>query len=234
MILGLRGTGARISSGQIMIDQRDISGLGRTAMAPVRRKQLFYFSSDLQSQLNPELTVYRYLCDLITLSNRSMMYGNEANWDPVFYLVGIVDPEEILQKKCGDLKPLTVLRVMLISAVFVGAKVIMADDPAAQLDDLDRETFYQNLQSVARERKLAVLLSSGHFQGINRIADRIHIMFQGRILESGTPGELMKQPRFAYTRHYIQCHPDLREKKNRLPYPDDEAISEAEQSISGK
>ena len=138
MILRIPGSGARISSGKIFLNQVEISNLGRGAMAPIRRKQLFYFSSEIRSLLNSEMLVQQYLKELIILSNRSTMYGNEATGPPVFYQVGIVDPEKIIHAKCGDLKPVTVLRIMLISAIFVGAKVIIADDPTAQLDDLDR------------------------------------------------------------------------------------------------
>ncbi len=233
-IVGCLNPGTKIISGEIRLGNDDLLKLDRHDMQQVRRKRIGFLDREIRNQLNPDIQVRQHLRDTLQLADRQGELGDEKEWGPFFYEVGIVEPELILPCRSRDLKPLMIQRILLLTALFSGAELLICDEPTAELDDVAEMYFYEVLCQLRDERKLGILLTTNHLRGLGRIANQIHIMYEGGILESGEGQSLVQKPKYDYTGQLLNCTPDINQTHERLPVISRKSAQEAENAVHEK
>jgi len=226
--------GTKLIQGTIRLDGIDLLALGRREMRRIRCQRIGFVDRAVGCQLNPDISVKQHLRETLQLAGRSGELGDEKDWGPFFYEVGIVEPELVLQQRSRALPPLMIQRIMLLTALFSGADLLICDEPTVELDSVAARCFYEVLRQLRDERKLGILLTSGQLRGLDQIADQIHVMCEGGILESGGGREFFQKCQFDYTKQFLQCTPDIHQCPGRLPLISRESAGEAERAVHEK
>lgn len=230
-ILRAPGPHTRVLNGRVELEGTDLLSLSRRKMRGIRREGIAWIEGDTRAQMNPHATVEEHLWDTLSLARRRKELGGLDDWSPLFYEVGLFEPERVLSTRGADLAPLTMQRVMLLSALFSGAPLLVCHDPAARLDPVAAGQFHEILHQIVKERRLAVLLTTGRLAGLDRVAHRVCVLFQGGVLETGPAEEILAHPRHAYTREFLASTPRPDRKQIRLPIVEDSSVQEAEQEV---
>ena len=230
-IMRCLGPGRRVIGGSVELSGRDLLKISKRAMRKVRASEIAFIGSEVDNQLNPSTTIREHLWECIELSGRSDDLGDEDDWSPYFYEVGIVEPEKVLDAHGSDLSALMVQRVMLLTALFTGAKLIICDDPTAELDIAAEYQFFEVLGQIKNDRKIGVLLTLGHLNRAGKIADEITVLYEGGMLESGRAFDILRAPKHDYTREFSQASPNLDRDQKRLSTVGTRPALEAQEAV---
>jgi|GEM_PF-498017 len=230
-VSGGLGPDYRVVSGSVRLAGEELLRFSKGRMREVRRKRITFVDSDPRNHLNPTVTVRRHLREAILQAGKAEEFGDEREWSALFSEVGIVDPEEILETRGAQLNPLLIQRIMLLTAIVSGAELIVCDNPTEQLDGVAENQFFEVLNEVKRERRVGVLLTLGHLSCVEKIAERVCVLYRGGVLECGSVERILSGPDFAYTREFWEASPHLEKRRKRLTVISSDAAREAEEAI---
>ncbi len=231
LVAGAAGPRVKRLGGGLFLEGRDLLGLTTRQWRDLRRGPVAVISADPAAQFPPDRTVRQWLRDAIRMGGREAGARGEKEWSDYFYRVGLMEPEQILPRSPDDLSPLTVKRLLVMRAMMVGARLLLCDEAAAGLDDIDAARFLELLRRICEESGMGVLLGTGSPRGVERYADQVAILYDGAILESGPADRLLREPRFAYTREFRACVSRPGDPLRELPVIGREAVREAERAI---
>jgi peptide/nickel transport system ATP-binding protein len=109
-------------------------------------------------------------------------------------------------------------RAMIAMALAAGPRVLIADEPTTALDATVQKTILELLGALSRELKLSMLFITHDFGVVAQIADRVAVMYAGRVVEQGPTGEVLRHPRHPYTEGLLRAAPRLaREELMAIP-----------------
>jgi ABC-type dipeptide/oligopeptide/nickel transport system ATPase component len=100
----------------------------------------------------------------------------------------------------------------------------VADEPTTALDVTIQAQIIEQLQELKSRLKMSMILITHNFGIIGGIADRVAVMFRGRIVEEGPTRQILSSPQHAYTKALIECIPQLGQKRDRLTTIDHAAL----------
>jgi ABC-type glutathione transport system ATPase component len=123
----------------------------------------------------------------------------------LFTLVGIPDPKSRFSAYPHQLSGGLKQRVMIAMAMAMRPRLLIADEPTTALDATIRAQILELLRDLSAKTGTAVLLITHDFGVVNEVADRVAVMYAGRIVEEGTRVELLSRPRHPYTQGLIAC-----------------------------
>ena len=182
----------------------------------LRRGPMAYLFRDIQSQLNPRLTMRQHIRESIELAGKKKELKQEQDWMPVLYEVGLVEPEAVLGRYPDQLPDVVVQRLLLAMALMRGAEFLIADEPTSELDATAEKQILRLFRELADSRGLTILLLTHNFGILDGLADRVGVMFEGRLVERGATGGILRSPKSGYTRALLECVPKLGERRARL------------------
>lgn len=190
----------------------------------LRRGPVAYLFRDIQSQLNPRLTMRQHIRESIELAGKKKEFKDEQSWLPVLYEVGLVEPERLLGRYPDQLPDVLVQRLLIAMALIRGAEFLIADEPTSVLDATAERQILRLLRELCESRGLTILLLTHNFGILDGLADRVAVMFEGQIVESGPTDSLLGEPQSLYTRSLLNCVPRLGERRTRLGEVDHVAV----------
>jgi ABC-type dipeptide/oligopeptide/nickel transport system ATPase component len=203
-------------SGSIRYRGRSILDAGERELRAIRGKQIAYIFQEPTASLNPVFSVGYQIAEAITLH-----FPDEP--DPTgrtieaLRQVGIRDPERRYRDYPHQLSGGMNQRVMIAMALACRPAVLVADEPTTALDVTIQAEIMALLGRIRREQHMAILLITHNFGIVKDFADRVAVMFKGRIVETGPTAAILSQPRHPYTRALIECIPRLGARRARLP-----------------
>jgi oligopeptide/dipeptide ABC transporter ATP-binding protein len=191
--------------GTVSFMGREVAELAREDEAALRSGMQIVFQNPFSS-LNPRLTVGSTLREVVRV--RLRLPDAARRIDAALAEVGL--PRDILPRYPRELSGGQLQRVGIARALLVRPRLLVADEPLSSLD-LSVQAQILNLLADLREGLgLAMLLISHDLRVIERVADRVSVMYLGRIVETGPAGELFASPGHPYTRALIAAAPDPR------------------------
>ena len=191
-----------------------------------------YLFREVETQLDSRFPVRQHIADAIQLAGRDLVYpGGEADWLPTLYEVGLADPESVLGAEPSSLTRIVLQRVLLAMALLSGAELIIADEPTADLDAAAEAQILEVFRKLCIEKQLTFLLVTNDFGLVSGAADRVSVMYDGGIVESGPASDVVRNPQNAYTRALLDCVPRLGEYRERLGRLDEKARIAAEKAL---
>ena len=232
-LMGLLQAPGRISAGSITIAGRPLdTRTGRTA-GIVPGRDIGAIFQDPMTSLNPLFTVESQLGE--TMRHHLGIGRDEARERSIDLLtsVGIPEPERRLSSYPHQLSGGQRQRVVIAAALSCGPKLLVADEPTTALDVSVQAQILKLIRDLADQRSLGVLLITHNMGVVADIADRVSIMYRGRVVESGPVADVLAAPRHAYARALIGAVPRLDVRTPRLPVPGDEpeAAASARQKL---
>jgi len=206
---------ARIISGKIEFEGRDVLRASEHELRSLRGKQIAYIFQEPSSSLNPVFTIGYQIREAIEL-HRPEVKDVEREIILALDRVGIREPAKRLGDYPHQLSGGMQQRVMIAMALACQPKLLVADEPTTALDVTIQKQIMDLLKDLKRSSNMAILLITHNFGLVSDFADRVVVMFRGRIVEAGPTAEVLRNPQHAYTQALIECVPKLGQKQHRL------------------
>jgi peptide/nickel transport system ATP-binding protein len=198
-IMGLLPKTNVIRSGSIKFEGREIGTLGPEEMRGIWGSQMAMVFQDPMTSLNPVMKVGKQVTEsLLYHLDISRAYAAELA-EALFTSVGIPEPKRRLNEYPHQLSGGLRQRVMIAIALACGPKLLFADEPTTALDVTVQAQILDLLQQQQRERFMAMILVTHDLGVVADIADRVAVMYAGRIVEEGTLDEIFYDPQHPYT-----------------------------------
>jgi peptide/nickel transport system ATP-binding protein len=209
-IMGLVPPPGRVTRGRISFGGRDLTRLDEREMQHVRGARIGMVFQEPMMALNPVFTVGDQVAEAVT-AHHPVPRG-EALRQAVALLDAVRIPEAA--KRAGqyphELSGGLRQRVLIAAAIACRPSLLIADEPTTALDVTTQAGILDLLRDMQREFKLALLLITHDLGVVSELADRVAVMYAGRIVESGPAAGVLRSPRHPYTRGLLASLPGLR------------------------
>ena len=199
----------RIVGGSIKFMGRDLLALSDEEMRQVRGKDIGMVFQEPMTSLNPVLTIERQLTE--TLETHLGVSREKANARALelLQLVGISDPKRRLSQYPHHLSGGMRQRVMIAMALACEPKLIIADEPTTALDVTIQAQILQLMKDLTKRLGVALIIITHNLGVVARYADRVNVMYAGKIIERGDAMEIYHNPRHPYTLGLLRSVPRL-------------------------
>ena len=206
-IIGLIDEPGRISAGRIVFDGQDLVAAGEPALARLRGSRIAMIFQDPMMTLNPVLRIDTQMIEAI---RAHADVGRDAAWRrarDALGLVGIPSPEERLRAYPHQFSGGMRQRVVIAIAMLHAPDLIIADEPTTALDVTIQAQILHEMQRLRREREMALIWITHDLSVVAGLADRVAVMYAGRIVEQGSVDEVLDTPEHPYTEGLIGSIP---------------------------
>jgi len=216
-IIGLLEPPGRVAAGEILLEGERIDNLAPEAMRKVRGRRIGAIFQDPLTSLNPLYTIGRQLVE--TIQTHLAMSHDEARKRAIALLaeVGIPAPERRIDHYPHQFSGGMRQRVVIALALCANPKLIIADEPTTALDVSIQAQIITLLKKLCRENGTAVMLVTHDMGVIAETADRVAVMYAGRIVEIGPVQDVIHDPQHPYTVGLMGSIPAVGQETERLP-----------------
>ena len=213
-------------SGEILLDGKDVLKMPANELRTIRGNKIAYIFQEPSTSLNPVFTIRNQIAEAIKL-HRTEVRDIDAEVIQYLDLVGIVDPAKRLHDYPHQLSGGMQQRVMIAMALSCQPELLVADEPTTALDVTIQKQIIDQLQELKKRVHMAMILITHNFGIISGLADRVAVMFRGKIVEYGETHAVLANPQHPYTKALIQCIPQPGQKRERLTTIDHAALEAA-------
>lgn len=195
-------------TGEIWYGGRNLLTLSTSEMRQIRGKRVSYIFQDYQGSFTPFLTIGRHFEEyqqrhLALSKDESMRQARSA-------LVSVGLSEEIYTRYPFQLSGGQLQRVSIAIALLLKPDLLVADEPTTALDSVSSFRVLELLSRMQKETGCAILFITHDLRHVKKYADRIAVMKDGSIVETGGKHEMLNQPKHPYTELLIKSSPSLR------------------------
>src|SRR6201996_8690658 len=206
---------ARYVSGSIEFEGRNVLRMNERELRELRGANIAYIFQEPGSSLNPVFTIGYQIREAIEL-HRPDVRDVTAEIITALDRVGIRNAAARLNDYPHQLSGGMQQRVMIAMALACKPRLLVADEPTTALDVTIQKQIMDLLKELKGSTNMAILLITHNFGLVSDFADRVVVMFRGKIVEAGPTAEILRNPQHAYTRALIDCVPKLGQKQRRL------------------
>jgi peptide/nickel transport system ATP-binding protein len=206
----------QIEGGIVAFQGRDLRTLSVPEMRGVRGHEIAMIFQEPMTSLNPVIRVGAQVVEAIRLHESVTKLAARERCFELFKKVGIPDPRERLDAYPHQLSGGLKQRVMIAMALSTRPKLLIADEPTTALDVTIQAQILQLLRDLQRDFGSSILLITHDLGVVNELADRIAVMYAGRIIEHGGREEVLSAPRHPYTQGLLRSIPALAKRGERL------------------
>lgn len=199
----------RVVGGSVKLDGEELLSLPVTGMRRVRGGRVAMIFQEPMTCLNPVVRVGHQVVEAIRLHEDVTPVDARERARALFAEVGIPDPESRLDAFPHQLSGGLKQRVMIAMALATDPEVLIADEPTTALDVTVQAQILALLRRLGRERDAAVLLITHDLGVVNELADRVAVMYAGRLVEVAQREALLRAPLHPYTRGLLRSIPAL-------------------------
>ncbi|SDI60469.1 ABC transporter ATP-binding protein [Salipiger marinus] len=215
-ILGLLEPPGRIAAGSIHLSGDRIDGLDDRALQAIRGRRIGAVFQDPLTSLNPLFRVGDQLVETIRLHTGLSRSRARARAKDLMHEVGIPAVEERIDSYPHQFSGGMRQRIVIALALCAEPELIVADEPTTALDVSIQAQITALLRRLCRERGTAVLLVTHDMGVIAETADRVAVMYAGRLAELGPVDEIVRRPNHPYTSGLMGSIPSLRKDVDEL------------------
>ena len=206
-IINLLEPPGKITNGKVLFQGENISGLDDKEMRDIRGQKIGMIFQDPLTSLNPLMTIGAQLLETITKTTK--LAGNAAFKKAIELLeaVGIEQPAARFRAYPHEFSGGMRQRVVIALALAGDPDLIIADEPTTALDVSIQEQILELIRVLCRERKLGVIIITHDIGVIANIADRVAVMYNGSVVETGKVRQILMAPKHQYTKSLIAAVP---------------------------
>jgi len=215
-ILRLIPEPGRIVEGEIRFNDKDLRHMPEEEIRRVRGNDISMIFQEPMTSLNPVFRIGEQIAEVLRLHKGRGRRKSQEIAAELLHQVGIPTPRERLQDFPHQLSGGMRQRVMIAMALACDPKLLIADEPTTALDVTIQAQILDLLARLKAERRMATLLITHDLGIVARTADRVAIMYAGRLLEVAPVAELFTNPVHPYTRGLLACIPRIGARKARL------------------
>jgi len=208
-------------SGSVKLAGVELMGLTEDKLAKVRGGSIAYIFQEPGTSLNPVYTIGFQIGEAVAL-HRPDVKDVKAEVIRSLAEVHINDPERVANQYPHELSGGMQQRAMIAMALACNPQILVADEPTTALDVTIQKEIMDLLARLRRERGMSIVLITHNFGIIANFADKVAVMWKGRIVESGPVEQIMRTQSHPYTKALIACIPRLGQRRRRLTTLSDE------------
>lgn len=207
---------SEIKSGQILFDGKDLTKLTDRQMQKIRGKDISMIFQDPMTSLNPTMQVGKQIMEpLIKHQNMSKSAAKERALQ-LLKLVGIPKPELRINQYPHQFSGGMRQRVVIAIALACNPKVLIADEPTTALDVTIQAQILELMKDLQNKIDTSIIFITHDLGVVANVADRVAVMYGGKIVEIGTVDEVFYNPQHPYTWGLISSMPSLDAKEEEL------------------
>jgi peptide/nickel transport system ATP-binding protein len=200
---------ARIIDGGVRLDGEDLLTVPEMEMRQRRGRDIAMIFQEPMTSLNPVLTIGRQIGEVLQHHRGLSKAKARAESAELLDLVRIPEPRRCLDDYPHQLSGGMRQRIMIAMAVACRPKLLIADEPTTALDVTIQAQVLELLDRLRRELRLGLLLITHDLGLVGQWADRVIVMYAGRKMEEGSPGDLFSNPLHPYSRGLLAASPRL-------------------------
>lgn len=213
-ISNLHGAPALISEGEILFDNRDVLKMSAEELRRFRWNEASMVFQSAMNALNPVITIGAQITDVILAHKKVTMDEAWERGEELLETVGIHSSRmtSYPHQLSGGMRQ----RVVIAIALALRPRLIIMDEPTTALDVVVEREIMDELYALKKEFGFSILFISHDLSLMGEIADRIGIMYAGRLVELGTSAEILSAPVHPYTKGLVASFPTIHGPKVRL------------------
>jgi peptide/nickel transport system ATP-binding protein len=202
-------------TGDIFFKNKNLSSISSNEMRSMRGKEISMIFQEPMTSLNPVLTIGFQIEESILVHNKLSKNQSRKRTEDLLELVGI-DPDRYSSFP-DELSGGQRQRVMIAMAMSCDPSLLIADEPTTALDVTVQAQVLKLLNTLKQNKQMTMLFITHDFGVVNDIADEVIVMFKGNIVEQGSVGKVLKNPKHPYTKALMRCVPDIHGRKKIQP-----------------
>jgi peptide/nickel transport system ATP-binding protein len=216
-VIGLLEKPGEMTAGKVMLKGERIDNLDASAQRRIRGRRIGMIFQDPLTSLDPLQTIERQLVD--TVQQHLRLSDAEARKRAVDLLdsVGIPDPAIRISQYPHQFSGGMRQRVVIALALCADPELVIADEPTTALDVSVQAQILDLMKGLCRDRNVGMILITHDMGVISETADRVAVMYRGRVVETGTTEQIMSRPRHDYTKSLISAVPRPDKRLKRFP-----------------
>jgi peptide/nickel transport system ATP-binding protein len=212
----------RIRSGEIIYHSKskgivDLTKLSSNEMRELRGNELTMIFQEPMTSLNPVITCGNQVMEAIILHQKiNKKQARELTLE-LFKKVQLPRPEQIIDSYPHQISGGQKQRVMIAMAMSCNPSVLIADEPTTALDVTVQKTILDLMLDLQREQNMGILFITHDLGVIAELADKVVVMYKGKIVEQGPVLDIFSNPQHPYTKGLLACRPPLDKRLKHLP-----------------
>jgi ABC-type dipeptide/oligopeptide/nickel transport system ATPase component len=218
-ILRLLQPPGRITGGRVLFQGRDLLALSEREMREVRGAGISLIFQEPMTALNPVITVGDQIAEALTVHGRASRRDARDRAVELLEAVRIPDAARRVRDYPHQLSGGMRQRVMIAIALACRPPLVIADEPTTALDVTIQAQVLDLMRDLKSRLNLALLLITHDFGVIAEMADRVAVMYKGRLVEEGPVRQILRQPRHEYTRTLLAAVPGMPPASAASPSP---------------
>ncbi len=215
-ILRLVPRPGRVERGSVRLEGRDVLSLPVAEMRALRGQHAAMIFQEPMTSLNPVVTAGAQVVEAIRLHERVGASSARDRVLGIFEQVGIPDPRARFDSFPHQLSGGMKQRVMIAMALAMRPRLLIADEPTTALDVTIQAQILDLMRQLREELGTAILLITHDLGVVNELADRVSVMYAGKIAEEGGRTEILGTPRHPYTQGLLRSMPARARRGERL------------------
>ena len=211
-----------ISGGEIIFHQKDgtttdLLKISEEQMRKFRGNEIAMIFQEPMTSLNPVFTCGNQVMEAIILHQKLNNKAAKSLTLELFKKVQLPDPERIYSAYPHQISGGQKQRVMIAMAMSCQPSVLIADEPTTALDVTVQKTILQLMQKLQTEQEMGILFITHDLGVIAELADKVVVMYKGKIVEQGSVWDIFNNPQHPYTKGLLACRPPLDKRYTFLP-----------------
>jgi peptide/nickel transport system ATP-binding protein len=206
-----------ITSEQLLFNNNSLEGLSESEWQKIRGNKIGMIFQEPQSSLNPTMKCGTQVIEMLNQHIQDTSENKKNKVIASFEQVYLDNPERIFNAYPHELSGGQKQRVMIAMALICNPQLLIADEPTTALDVTVQKQIISLIVERQKADKMSVLFISHDLNLVSQLADRVLVMYQGEIVESGITAEVFNSPKEAYTRGLLNARPDAKIRLKRLP-----------------
>jgi oligopeptide/dipeptide ABC transporter ATP-binding protein len=209
----------RIVGGQVLFQGRDLLTLDEESMRQLRGREIAMIFQEPMTSLNPVLSIGRQLTEPFEIHLGMTPQQARQQAGGLLTTVGIPDPERRLTQYPHQFSGGMRQRMMIAMALACNPTLVLADEPTTALDVTIQAQILELMKDLSRARGIALVLITHNLGVVARYADRVNVMYAGKLVEQGCARDVYGDPRHPYTVGLLRSVPRLDEPRKATLRP---------------
>ena len=212
----------RVSGGDILYHSKhkgivNLRNLPSEEMRSFRGNEIAMIFQEPMTSLNPVYTCGNQVMEVILLHQKCTKKEAKKKTIKLFEQVQLPDPERIFSVYPHQISGGQKQRVMIAMAMSCNPRVLIADEPTTALDVTVQKTILDLMLQLQREHEMGIMFITHDLGVIAELADKVMVMYKGKVVEQGPVLEIFSNPKHPYTKSLLACRPPLDKRLVRLP-----------------
>ncbi len=216
-LMGLLPPGVTVEAGRAMFEGRDVLRLPEAEKQALRGERIAMIFQEPMTALNPLMRIGDQIAEVFAAHNRFTQSERRDKALSLIREVGLPDPEKIIRAYPFQLSGGQRQRAMIAMALALEPKLLVADEPTTALDVTTQAQILKLILNLREKHGMAVMFITHDFGVVAEIADRVIVMREGRIVESGVAKSVLSDPQHAYTKRLLDAIPTGKLPEARPP-----------------